>query len=141
MSENSPIAMSEQGAHARWARLRECLAEFQSFLSARVPALTVTNACDFHWSDEVWKAKRDSKLLRQCGVYLMFDKDEYLIYVGVAGWLDKRIWSHDEQAEFRRRHRRWTDVILLAKEHAFFAPALEQFLIARLEPAHNLKRR
>jgi excinuclease UvrABC nuclease subunit len=74
-------------------------------------------------------------------VYLIFDRDEHLIYVGVAGWLDKRIWSHDQQPEFVSRPRRWTDVILFDQSCAFLAPALEEFLIARLEPAHNLKRR
>jgi hypothetical protein len=71
----------------------------------------------------------------------MFDANEHLIYVGVAGWLGKRIWSHDRNPEFRLRPRRWTDVILIAPEYAFLAPALEEFLIAKLEPAHNLKRR
>ncbi len=72
---------------------------------------------------------------------LMFDADEYPIYVGVAGWLNKRIWTNDHQPEFRRRPRRWADVIPLPDEHAFLAPAPEEFLIAKLGPAHNLKRR
>ena len=37
--------------------------------------------------------------------------------------------------------RRQIDVIPLSSDHAFLAPALEEFLIAKLDPAHNLKRR
>jgi hypothetical protein len=69
----------------------------------------------------------------QCGVYLLFDDKDALLYVGVAmNTFHGRIWSHDWWIE-----QRFIDVIPFPREQCFFALALEYFLICRLHPPKN----
>ena len=58
---------------------------------------------------------------------------QYERYVGLAmNRFDDRIWGHDEYVS-----RRWTDVIPFEHGWYFLAPALEFFLIVRLQPPDN----
>ena len=45
---------------------------------------------------------------------------------------DKRVWSHQSRLEYR-----WIDIIPFDEEHYFLAPALEFFLICKLNPLDN----
>jgi len=118
----------------RWQSLRHVLEEFQSCLSDRVPRLEVVAANDRQWSEERYQTQRRTGIFGKQGVYLIYDDAATLQYVGLATYqFDKRIWLYDDVIPSRR----WTDVIPLADEWVFLAPALEMFLIKRLQPPQN----
>jgi GIY-YIG catalytic domain len=105
----------------RWEEVRETLEEFQSCLSSKVPKLRIER------SDDVigWK--------EQAGVYLLFSKDEELIYVG------RTLRAFQER---HRRHKRifeveYTDLIVFPKKFDFLALALERLLIVTYRPRFN----
>ena len=82
---------------------------------------------------EYRRRKRELKVCSGNGVYLIYSPEEQLRYVGVAmNTFDHRIWGHDDEVS-----RRWTDVIPLPSDWYFFAPALEFFLIVKLQPPDN----
>ena len=119
----------------RWrGRVWPVLAEFQTFLSDKVPPLEIVQAVDRTWSDDDYKRLRpDGFPSRLRGVYLIFDPESVLQYVGLAMWsFDNRVWSHDEYVT-----RRWTDVIPFDDRRIFLAPALEFYMISQLKPPAN----
>ena len=121
--------MSEQ----RWDTIIPHLRDFQSHLAAHIPQLRLENATDRQWSDDRYRQQCKTGIFDQCGVYLLFDDKEALLYVGVAmNTFHDRIWSHDWWIE-----RRFIDVIPFPREYCFFALALEYFLICRLRPPKN----
>lgn len=123
----------------RWRAAHSALAEFRSYVTERVPTFEIVNETDRTWSDEEYRERR-SRRLQEPGVYLMFDDDGVLLYVGVARWtFDKRVWTHDQEPRFLARPRRWIDLIPFPRECAFLASALEHFLIERLRPVHNVQ--
>ena len=126
--------MADEQPPARWAMITQLLREFESYLAADAPRLEIVHANDWEWSyEEYRRRKREFKICSGNGVYLLFNADEQLRYVGVAmNAFDHRIWTHDEHVS-----RRWTDVIPFPSGWYFLAPALEFFLIVRLQPPDN----
>jgi hypothetical protein len=110
------------------------LREFETYLAPDAPRLEIINADDRKWSYEEYRCrKREFKICSGNGVYLLFNSEDQLRYVGVAmNTFDHRIWGHDEQVT-----RQWTDVIPFPSGWYFLAPALEFFLIVRLQPPDN----
>ena len=130
--------MSEPSVE-RWMGVRSALADFQKYLAPHIAPFPLIAANDFWWSDEEYYLRRpDGFPSRLRGVYLIFDDDARLLYVGSALVnFDKRVWSHDTNFKFRDMQRRWTDIIALPDEYAFLGLSLEYFLICRLQPACN----
>ncbi len=121
----------------RWTAVNLALAEFQSFLSPGVPKLSIQAATDRDWTQEQYRAQCATGIFDQRGVYLLFDRNGALQYVGVAmRCFHDRIWSHDDWIQ-----RRWIDVIAFPDTCYFLGPALEFFLIARLHPPRNTQYR
>ncbi|MEM1444671.1 MAG: hypothetical protein AAGF84_01320 [Planctomycetota bacterium] len=117
----------------RWKPIVAILDEFQSHLASHVPKIKIQAANDRGWSELRYQEERRKGTFRQYGVYLMFGPDETLQYVGLAmNAFNDRIWSHDAYVE-----RQWTDIIAFSHENYFLAPALEFFLICRLQPPMN----
>ncbi len=118
----------------RWQAIGPVLEEFRSFLSPKVPESEIIEAADRRWGNGEYKRLRPKGFpSRLRGVYLLFDNDERLQYVGVAMWnYDKRVWSHDRHFE-----RRFIDIIPFDDRRIFLAPALEFFLISKLDPPQN----
>jgi hypothetical protein len=126
--------MEDAQSLPRWRTVEPLLREFKSYLAADAPPLRIVPANDYDWSDEEYRQrKRDFKVCSGSGVYLIFDAASELQYVGLAmNTFDHRIWSHDEYIS-----RQWTDVIPFDPAWYFLAPALEFFLIVRLQPPAN----
>jgi hypothetical protein len=117
----------------RWTSVIPVLEEFQACLSPDLPKFGLTAANDRQWSEDQYQAQCAGGVFRQRGVYIIFDGDAVLQYIGIAMYrFDDRIWSHDDWIQ-----RRWTDVISLPNHCYFLAPALEFFLIVRLQPPGN----
>jgi hypothetical protein len=123
--------MADEFQQARWSRIIPLLREFETYLAPDAPPLEIINANDWEWSDEEYRhRKREFKICSGSGVYLLFNANEQLRYIGVAmNTFDHRIWGHDEYV-----NRRWTDVIRFHSGWCFLAPALEFFLIVKLQP-------
>jgi hypothetical protein len=126
--------MDDAHSLPRWRKVEPLLREFESYLAADAPPLRIVPANDYDWSDEEYRQqKRDFKVCSGNGVYLIFDAASQLQYVGLAmNTFEHRIWSHDEYIS-----RQWTDVIPFDPAWYFLAPALEFFLIVRLQPPAN----
>ena len=123
----------------RWQQLRAALADFRSYLSPDIPPFPILAANDYWWDDDEYKRNRPVGFpSKMRGVYLMYDANGELMYVGVALVnFDKRVWSHDDLFASHSDERRWTDIISINPEHAFLALSLEYFLICRLRPKYN----
>jgi hypothetical protein len=118
----------------RWSSVISVVREFEAHLAHNAPKLQIVNAIDREWSYEEYRQrKREFRICSGKGVYLIFDVEDRLQYVGLAmNAFDDRIWSHDEYVP-----RKWTDVIAFPDDWCFIAPALECFLIAKLKPPGN----
>ena len=126
--------MDEGVSLPRWGMVEPLLREFESYLSADAPQLRIVHANDRNWSYEEYRQrKQEFKVCSGNGVYLIYDAAAQLQYVGLAmNTFDHRIWGHDEHFS-----RQWTDVIPFDPAWYFLAPALEFFLIVRLQPPAN----
>jgi hypothetical protein len=73
--------------------VRRALRDFQSYLAPHVPTLEFVNATDAWWTEEEYNRLRPPGFpTRMRGVYLLFDENEVLLYVGVAMVsFDKRV--------------------------------------------------
>lgn len=117
----------------RWESIVPFLKEFQDYLGPRVPELEIQFGNDRRWSDERYEEQVRTGIFEQYGVYLIFEADEALQYVGLAmNRFQERIWMHDAYV-----NRQFTDLIPFRYEHYFLAPALEFFLVCRLRPPKN----
>lgn len=117
----------------RWKMIQPAIDEFQSFLSPEVPPLEIIEANDREWKEKYEQLRPKGFPSRLRGVYLIFDAEERLQYIGVATVnFDKRVWSHDDYVD-----RRFTDVISFDDKFIFLAQALEHFLILKLRPPKN----
>ena len=123
----------------RWRAVRTSLDDFRKYLSPDVPCFPIVAANDFKWSEEEYNRLRPKGFPTKLnGVYLIFDEQEVLLYVGVSVVnFDKRVWSHDSHFKACGAQRRWTDIIVLPRECAFLGLSLEYFLICRLRPRWN----
>jgi hypothetical protein len=126
--------MEEAVSLPRWSTVEPLLREFESYLATDAPRLRIVSANDCDWSYEKYRRrKREFKLCSGNGVYLIYDAASQLEYVGLAmNTFDHRIWDHDDQVS-----RQWTDIIPFDPAWYFLAPALEFFLIVRLQPPAN----
>lgn len=117
----------------RWEPIIPQLRDFQHHLAPHVPELRIQHANDRRWSQQRYREQCRTGIFDQYGVYLMFDNNEVLEYVGVAmNSFHDRLWSHDSFVE-----RMLTDVIAIPHEYYFLGVALEFFLICRLHPPKN----
>jgi hypothetical protein len=112
----------------RWKQIENSIEEFRKFLSSNIPKLSIVNATDKKWTAKQYKELKPkgfpSKLR---GVYLIFDEQETLLYIGLSTTcFNKRIWKHDT-----RFQRRYIDIIPIGDNCFPLAPALEYFLITR----------
>ena len=124
-------------SETRWQEISQHLGEFQKILSPSLPRLQIVRGNEKSWSDAEYAKQRSTGIFEKCGVYLIFDPERRLQYVGVAtNRFEDRIWAHDESIA-----RGFTDLIPFEKDWAFLALALECFLIARLAPPGNTKYR
>ena len=126
--------MSDAPECSRWNGVLQVLREFETYLALDMPKLQIVNADDSEWScEEYRRRRRQSQICSGKGVYLLFNVEEQLRYVGLAlNAFDKRIWCHDGHVR-----RRWTDVVTFPDNWCFVAPALECFLIVKLQPPDN----
>lgn len=118
--------------HPLQPRLVAVLAEFRTFLAPHVPPFHVEN-CSLE------DGSRNPKL-NWPGVYVMYGHGEAFKYVGVASknnCIDKRVWTHERGECDPERLSTGTNIIPFEREFAFLAPALEEFLIRRLQPVAN----
>ncbi len=118
----------------RWAQVLPLLHEFQTYLGPRCRSLEIRQATDKQWTDDEYRRFRPEGFpSRMRGVYLPYDAEGWLIYVGLAMFsFDTRVWSHDVDMP-----RGWIDVVPFDDDTAFLAPALEFFLISKLKPTFN----
>jgi hypothetical protein len=112
----------------RWSQVEPLICEFQRLLAPNVPQLKIEIGIDC--------AAPPSGLtpaLESCGVYLIFDESESLMYIGIAPErrLIDRVGSYRSKPRFPRKPR-WIDVIPFDSEWLFFVPALELYLIDRI---------
>jgi hypothetical protein len=119
--------------YSRWKPIIPVLNEFKSHLASHVPEFQIEEATDREWSDARYQEQRRKGIFRGYGVYLIFDSDELLRYVGVAmDSFNERIWDSRHEP-----YRRWTDVISFPHRYYWLAPALEFLLIVLLHPPEN----
>lgn len=97
--------------------------------------------CDWGWDKNEYWPHADEK-----GVYLIFDDNLILTYVGKASMnntIGARLYSHfgsgevcNPRANWERRPR-FLVTVKMPEGHGFEAPALEEFLIEKLHPDDN----
>ena|SRR5260221_2330799 len=123
----------------RWRAVRNALDEFQRYMSPQVPPFQTVAAYDYDWNSEEYKRRRPQGFpSRLHGVYLIYNEQNELLYVGAALFnFDKRVWSHDSTFTSCEAQPRWIDIIPLAPAYAFLGLSLEYFLICRLKPKCN----
>jgi len=118
----------------RWGCVHSSVEEFRdTYLHTSFQTLTIVEgwdgARDYDGDYKMLKAVRP---FHERGVYLIFDADGLLLYVGsTINRFDSRIWHY---AFENQRH---IDLICFDPSHVHFAPALELFLIARCKPRYN----
>lgn len=124
--------------------IQNAIVEFQSFLSDKVPKLELIKPVHKDWSPEEYKQHQMTGVVpkgfpsRLKGVYILFDWEDQLKYIGVATYnYDKRVWTHDKHFEAAEMWRGDIDIIPLTDEFSFIAPSLEYYLITRLKPMLN----
>ena len=110
----------------------------------RNPALARPEVCEPYRLPDDWR--RSYFGAGHSGVYLFVDADEQVQYVGKSREMGTRLgWYLKHQDKSRETHE-WKDpdtfgsvsaIVFVKLENAFEAPALEDFLIGRLQPAIN----
>lgn len=118
----------------RWKPIIPQLREFELSLAEDLRCLQIVVGNDKQWSDTRYRKQVSTGIFSdKRGVYLMFDPKGDLQYVGKAmNAFDDNIWAKKHDA-----YRRWTDLIPFEHRAYFLAPALEFFLISRLDPPRN----
>lgn len=116
----------------RWNDLKTALDEFRGIFSDS-PA----------WQPELLNDRDDNELYRSqlaarafagAGVYLHYSPSGDLLYVGMTMSGLHRCW------DCRPQDCRWTDVVPPPNGFDLFVPALEIYLIRRLQPLNNKHR-
>ncbi len=111
---------------SRWELVREALDDFQSYLSSRIPKLNVEEGC-------ITEVTKRVDRLDGCGVYLLYDLHDRLLYIGLTGDdFTKRVNCHR-----RRFEPQYIDLVILPKKLSWLAYSLERFLIKDLRPLFN----
>jgi hypothetical protein len=113
----------------RWDKIQQSINEFQNQLNSSVPNLKIIQATDKKWTKAEYQSNKPVGFpFKMAGVYLLFNTDDELLYIGVSTvCFNKRIWHHDN----RLKSRRFIDIIPFEDKFIHFAPALEYFLITR----------
>lgn len=120
----------------RWESILPQLTRFQqTYCSPAMPSLRLLVGSDRTWPVAEYDTRKPVGFPGKLrGVYLLFDQDERLQYVGAALWtFDKRVWAHDGDVD-----RRCIDIIPLADPWYVLTLALEFYLIQVLEPPRNI---
>jgi hypothetical protein len=113
---------------SRWRLIEEMIREFQTLLSPSIPRLELEEGVDC-------ESKVQSSALKKPGVYFIFDATEMLMYVGSASseQMIQRTRTHLKSKERFQKSPRWIDIIPLEWDWFFIAPALELYLIQKIE--------
>jgi len=124
--------LGEIEMNTRWTRLPELIEEFQALLAPQVPHLQIQEGA----SDGL--ATR-SPALKKPGVYLLFDETATLKYIGSAvnQPLIGRVRTYMGQESRLPFVPKYIDIVPFEWEWCFFAPALELYLIQKIE-CHRL---
>jgi hypothetical protein len=95
-----------------------------------------------------WRSKNSPNATR-AGVYLFLDQAQQLLYVGKASWkrtLGGRLYNYfrtEADGGCRIRHEGWSSrpkyvlTVAVPEDMPFEAPALEEYLVAKLKPLDN----
>lgn len=119
----------------RWKPLNEYMRRFErDYCGTAMPPLRVQPASDRLWTpDEYQKHKPRGFPATLRGIYVLYDTNEALLYIGVAtGCFDQRVWSHDDWSK-----RRYIDIIVFKDRWLPLSLALEYYLIVALNPPEN----
>lgn len=116
-----------------WNPVRRELTEFRRYLAPKLPELAVEHAFDFISLAADWEWGRERGMWKERGVYLIYDDDPKLLYVGKAdGTFDRRL-----KVQAQKHGASEVAIIIVPIRFAFITPALESFLIARMQPPLN----
>ena len=120
---------------SRITSVQQELERFQRTLChPAMPPLVVVHARDRCWTDTEYRSKRPAGFPSKFrGVYLFFDDDERLMYVGVAmGSYYKRVRTHEGRIQ-----QRYIDIVPFDDTWLPLALALEYWLIQAFTPPGN----
>ncbi len=114
--------------HPRWERLQQLLTEFQLLLASQVPRLQLHEGVGPGLPPQ-------RAVLKQPGVYLLFDAASVLRYVGCAPCrpMITRVRSHLRAGGRLGYRPSYVDAVPFEWEWCFLAPALELYLIQKVE--------
>ena len=121
MTNSDRLSFFESDDHFRWELLKEAVDKFSEYFASKFPKLKVEESSDvLNWEDQI-------------GVYLIFDCNSSLFYVGEATVnFGSRISDHKNTFECST-----VDLIVFPTNIRCFIPALERFLIKELQPLGN----
>jgi hypothetical protein len=127
-----PQPRSASPTPKRWRPIEAELGEFRRYLYDGFPPLKICEGYDSAWErGPLYKSAVKARRYYRAGVYLFFDVDGKLLYVGKGMWFYGRIFRHAIPGA------RYVDLIAFDEQHAPFLSALEHFLICRLKPHFN----
>lgn len=116
-----------------WLPVEREIKAFRQFLRPDFPRLVVEHALEKDMRRDYWKWGRKSGLWKQSGVYLIYDVEGALLYIGKAtASFEKRVLTSFDAISDADS----LAVIRFPDGLVFMAHALEAFLIARL-PTKN----
>lgn len=118
-----------------WDKVQVATSQFADSLAPSVPRPEIVLLTDSSWDRDQWRAyRRKTPYHRQRGVYLHFSAGGELLYVGKGTGkrnpLD-RCWVNDPP------ERRWILGVIFFDEWAYFAHALETYMIKKMLPKYN----
>jgi len=115
---------------ARWTQVIRLLQDFQALLAPEVMQLKLERGVDCLSTDRL---TQKCPALKREGVYLIFDENEKLVYIGSAANqpLVKRVRNQIFTTRFGTQPR-WIDIIPFDSRWSFFIPALELYLIRKV---------
>ena len=100
-----------------------------------------------HEADQFWPEEWEHA--DRCGVYLILDVSMRLLYVGKAS-MGNQLWNRlgtyfGGRGKCKIKHDQWSDrpefvvTVAVPEESTWEAPALEEFLIGKLQPVDNVR--
>jgi hypothetical protein len=125
-------------SHPHWELVNVKIQEFRKCLASNFPPLTIRHAFDLMTCGDEWDEGLKSGVWRDSGVYLVFDEDRTLIWVGKA----ESTFRNRLKSSAKCREGAYSVAIIpFPDEHDCLIPALEKFLIRHLHPKLNIQAR